>query len=227
MNIGICDDYLEERNSIRKHCMNLGYEKIFLFTSGEELLSSPDLSSLNLLFLDIEMNGVSGIDVKERLSQSNPSTFIVFCTTHAELMPEAFGRNVISFITKPFSQRSIEHCIERATVLSKDFYKIQIDEHIAIPCRDILYLQTEQKYTIFHTKDGNSYSTRKPLKDWSDELGDLGFCPVSRSAIINLKYYNKTDNRKIILEGNISISVSRRHVQSLKEQFEDYMMSLV
>ncbi|MBO5488282.1 MAG: response regulator transcription factor [Eubacterium sp.] len=227
MNIGICDDCLEECNHIRKYCMNLGYEKIFLFSSGEELLTSPNLSSLNLLFLDIEMNDISGIEVKERLSKINSSTFIVFCTTHAELMPDAFGRNVISFITKPFSSRSIEHCIKKASVLSKDFFKLQIDESIVIPCGDILYLNSQQKYTIFHTQDGNSYSSRKSLREWADILNELGFCPVSRSAIINLKYYNKSDNRKVILNGNISIPVSRRHVQSLKTQFENYMMNLV
>ncbi|MDD5994888.1 MAG: LytTR family DNA-binding domain-containing protein [Clostridiales bacterium] len=117
----------------------------------------------------MEMNGINGIKVKELLSQTTPSTFIVFCTTHTEFMPEAFGRNVISFITKPFSQRSIQHCIEKASVLSKDFFMIQVDEHIVLPCGNILYLQAEQKYTIFYTNDGNSYSTRKPLKDLANE----------------------------------------------------------
>lgn len=172
------------------------------------------------------MNGINGIKVKELLSQTTPSTFIVFCTTHTEFMPEAFGRNVISFITKPFSQRSIQHCIEKASVLSKDFFMIQVDEHIVLPCGNILYLQAEQKYTIFYTNDGNSYSTRKPLKDLANELKKFGFCQISRSAIINLKYYQKTMNQKVILKGNISVHVSRRHVQSLKDQFDDYMLSL-
>lgn len=227
MKIGICDDVAEVRQQIEKLCKKIGYKEIFSFQSGEELLEFPDYSSLTLLFLDVEMNGINGIEVKNILEQSSPSTFIVFITTHQELMPDAFGRNVISFISKPFSERSIEHSIERTAFLSKDFYPIKIDKTTAIPCKDILYLHSEHKYTIFYTENGESFSSRRPLKDWEKELDELGFCPISRSAIINLKHYVKVYEKNVILYGNISIPISRRYINLLKQKFDDYMLRIM
>ena len=170
------------------------------------------------------MTFISGIEIIERLVQVSPSTFIVFCTTHQELRPDAFGRNVISFLTKPLSKRSIEHCIQKASYLTRDFYAVSINEQTAIPCKDILYLHDEQKYTVFYTVDGLSFSTKKPLKNWIPELEELGFCPVSRSAVINLKYYVKIQGKQVQLYGGTTISVSRRYITLLKETFDAYML---
>ncbi len=227
MRIGICDDFAPDRECIKEYCMNLGHEEVYTYSSGEELLESPEYQSLNLLFLDIELDGINGIQIKDMLERTTPSTFIVFCTTHNELMPAAFGRSVINFLTKPYTEHSIDNCIKRAAFLDRDYYPISIDEAIALPCRDILYLCTEQKYTIFHTKDGETYSGRKPLRDWAEELEDLGFCPISRSAIINLKYYVKIKNYQVILSGNVSLPVSRRHKTALEKRFHSYMRHVV
>lgn len=227
MKIGICDDVAEARQQIMDLCRKLGYEDIFLFQSGEELIESPECSSLTLLFLDIEMNGMNGIEVKNILEQSCPFTLIIFYTTHQELMPDAFGRNVISFISKPFSEQSIKHSIEKASFLSRDFYPVKIDDKTAIPCKDILYLHAEQKYTIFYTEDGRSFTSRKSLKDWGKELDELGFCPVSRSAVINLKHYMKIYEKKIILYNNMSIPISRRYMNLLKQKFDTYMFRML
>lgn len=218
MKIGICDDQTIEAEIIKKYCQNLGYENIYLYTSGEDLLNSPELSSINLLFLDIKMRGISGIEVKNKLEQTNSSILIVFCTTHKELMQNAFGRNVISFLNKPCSRYSIEHCIKKAAHLTKEFYPVNISKTVAIPCGDIIYLHAEQKYTIFYTRKGETYSTRKPMKEWAMELDKFGFCPISRSSIINLKYYIKTQEKQILLCDNISLPVSRRYLPILKEK---------
>lgn len=227
MKIGICDDIREEREQAKRYCQKLGYNDIALFSSGEELLNCTDLSMLNLLFLDIEMEGISGIDVKNKLEQTNPSTFIVFCTTHQELMPNAFGRNVISFLTKPFDQRPIEQCIKKAAFLSKEFYPISIDEKTAIPCKDILYLHAEQKYTIFYITNGKTFTTRKSLKNWAEELEALGFCPISRAAVINLKHYIKTNNKQVFLYNDIVLPISRRYLQILEKKFDEYILHMM
>ena len=227
MKIGICDDIPEERQQIANYCQNLGYTDIFLYDSGEELLNSPECSSLTLLFLDIEMDGMSGIEVKKILEQSNPYTYIVFNTTHQEMMPEAFGCNVISFISKPFSELSIQHSIEKAVFLSRDFFPVRIDEKKTLSCKDILYLHTEQKYTIFYTLNGESFSARKPLKEWVIELDDLGFSPISRSAMINLKYYVDIRGKNVVLRQDVRITISRRYVNLLKEKFQNYMLLMM
>lgn len=225
MKIGICDDLSEERKRMKNYCTNLGYDNIILFESGEELLESKELSSLNLLFLDIEMKSVNGIEVKNTLELTNPSTFIVFCTTHQELIQNAFGRNVIFFLNKPFSEMDMEHCINKAKYLGAEYYSISIDEKTSILCKDIIYLHSEYKYTIFYTTDGESYSSRKSIKDWEQELKNLGFCMISRSTIINLKYYKKIQNKQVLMRDGVSLPISRRYTEHLIDSHDTYMVN--
>lgn len=224
MKIGICDDLAEEREHIKKYCENLGYTDISLYSSGEELLESPELESLNLLFLDIELNGIDGIRIKNTLEFSNPSIFVVFSTAHHELMPDAFGRNVISFLKKPYSESSIADCIKKVTYFNRQFYPITIEKEITIPCKDILYVHTEQKYSIFYTTDKKSYSSRKPLKEWVDILEEFGFCRISRSTIINFKYCKQIEENHVFLFEDISLPVSRRYLQSLRKKYINYIL---
>jgi DNA-binding LytR/AlgR family response regulator len=227
MKIGICDDAAESRKQTADFCRELGYNKIFLFNSGKELLNSPECFSLTLLFLDIEMCGMNGIEVKNILEQSSPSTFIVFLTSHQELMPNAFGRNVIFFLSKPLSKHSLEIAIEKAAFLTKDFVPIRIDKKTELLCKNILYLHAEQKYTVFYTENGESFLSRKSLKYWGENLDKLGFCSISRATIINLKHFVSICKKNVILRGNISLPISRRYIALLNEQFNSYMLHMM
>ena len=227
MKIGICDDDIQTRVQLETLCRKLGYDDIYQFESGEELLSSDICSSLALLFLDIEMNKITGIDVKNTLEKKCPFTLIIFNTSHNEHILSAFGRNVISFISKPFSEISIKTNLEHAAILSRNFLPIKIDENTSVPCQDILYLTSEHKYSIFHTNNGNSYLSRKPLKEWSKILNEFNFCPISRSTIINLKYYKKIENNKMILYNGMAFTISRRYSNLLKLKFDTYSLELL
>ena len=181
----------------------------------------------DIVFLDIEMKDMTGIEVKNILEKSSPFTLIIFITSHNEQIKDAFGRNVISFISKPFSEISIRHNIEKAAYLSHNFLPVKIDDNIAVPCEEILYLCSEQKYSIFHTKNGNSFSSRKSMKEWAKELEEFNFCPISRSIIINLKHYKKIQEKKVILHNGISFPISRRYTNLLKQKFDEYVLNML
>lgn len=227
MKIGICDDDKQARKQLLNLCQNLGYNEVYEFESGEELLNSDVCRTLTLLFLDIQMNGMTGIEVKNIMEKSCPFTLIIFNTSHNEQVNNAFGRNVISFISKPFSEISIRHNVEKAAYLSRNFLPVKIDDNTSIPCEQILYLCSEQKYSIFHTQNGESVLSRKPMKEWAKELDEFDFCPISRSTIINLKHYKKVHEKKVILHNGASFPISRRYTNLVKEKFDEYVLNMM
>lgn len=226
MKIGICDDQPEERELLIQYCHHLGYQDTYAYSSGEELLNSPELTSLTLVFLDIELKELSGIAVKKQLEHLSPTTLIVFCTTHQELMPDAFGRNVIFFLTKPLTEHAIEQSLKQAAYITKDFYPIVVEQGVALACRDVVCLQSEQKYTVIYVQDSTSYLSRKALREWKEELSELGFCAISRSAVINLKYYKKLTekNKKVLMQNGVTIPISRHYQSVLREQMDAFML---
>lgn len=224
MKIGICDNQSDARDHLKKYCCKMGCQDILMYPSGEELLHSPELTSLDLVFLDIHMEGISGIEVKERLERMSPTTLIVFCSACLERMIDAFGWNVLSFLSKPIEESSVKKCIEHAAYIKRDFYPIEINKDDIVVCGDVVYLQAEQKYTVFYTTDGMSHLTRESLKNWAIELKGLGFCQVSRSAVINLKYLEKIiyDAQMVLLACGAPISISRNYREELLEQLDLY-----
>lgn len=231
MIIGICDDIREEAMKLKSVCEDLGETDIRVFSSSEQLLSSTELQHLDLLFLDIELKGdaKNGIEIKEILETRTPSVFIVFCTTHEEFMPKAFGKNVLFFLSKPFSTQSVKKCLVHASYLKKDFALIPVNNADSIMSKDILYLNFEQKYTIFYSIDGRSLLSRQSISDWAAVLKEQGFCRISRSTIINLKHYVRyiPDKYTILLHNNTQVAISRRYVTDFKKEFHAYQTEIL
>lgn len=231
MLIAICDDIKSERESIKNICCNLGETNILTFSSPEQLFTSEKLSSIDLLFLDIELGNSSynGIDVKNKLEYEFSNIFIVFCTSHDEMMPSAFGKNVLFFLKKPYSTSSIKSCMDRVNILNVDFHIIDVDPSHSLLCKDILYLNSNQKYTIFYNLNNSYYDSRESIVNWIKVLEKYNFCQISRSSIINLKHFVRLDSSSntIVLRNNITLKISRRFIKLFKEKLQAYQRALL
>jgi DNA-binding LytR/AlgR family response regulator len=222
MVIGICDDNTNELERLKEQCENAGYTDICTFTSADEFLEMEDKPGL--LFLDIEMKGMSGIDLKDFLELSGIQTYIVFYTAHSEWMPEAFGRNVIGFLRKPVISREVQRCINKAIFLRKEYCIINLDQ-TRLYCGQILYIQANGVYTTFICEDDKKYSVRKPLRSWEDELRDFGFCCPHRSYVVNFQHVESIDANYVTLKNGISLPISRRHAKKTRDAYKDYCLT--
>lgn len=220
MLIGICDNSKQSRTKLVNICAKLNEFNILTFSTPNELLHSIHFFDLDLLFLAIDLNDSfqTEIDIKNYLEQINSSIFVVFCSNRQEFMSDAFGHNVLSFIRKPASIESVKKILNRASHLKKDLHSIQVNHTDSLLCGDILYLKSDQKYTIFYCTDGSSYASRKAILEWATLLEPLGFYQISRSAIINLKHYTTQDTHEniIILQNSVKLKLSRRRIAGLK-----------
>lgn len=223
MQIGICDDNTNELERLKELCEKSGFTDICTFTSGNEFLESQ--SKPDLLFLDIEMDGMSGIELKEFLETDSHQIYIVFYTAHSEWMPEAFGKNVIGFLKKPVSRREVLRCITKATILRKECCILTLEPNLRIYCGQILYIQANGVYSTFVCNNNQKYSIRKPLKDWEDELKEYGFCCPHRSYIVNFQHVETVDANYLTLKNGENLPISRRHAKETKNAYQDYCLS--
>lgn len=100
LKVCVCDDNVALRKyvirGISKHLENRHDLEFFSFSDGKELLESEE--DFNIIILDIEMNEINGIEVKNKLMTS--SAIIIFLTGHSEYIKEGFGVNVLGFVEK-------------------------------------------------------------------------------------------------------------------------------
>ena len=221
MKIGICDDNAEERNHLASICKELGYDNIDLYISGEDYLIRNTLP--DVLFLDIGMNDIDGLEIKEFLEKTDHKTYIIFYTTHNEMMGNAFGRNVIGFLHKPASPRQIQRYLQKAACYHKDFSEITL-ENKQLPYNEILYIEAKNVYSSFHIADGTIQLSRKALRNWAAELEDTSFFQIHRSYIINMHHIKSFKNGKITVSPNQCLPVGKSRQKAFKAAYHNYLL---
>ena len=219
MNIAICDDSITEQNTMKQYCIDAGEHNVTLFSSGEQFLDSTD--SFDLLFLDIEMDGLSGIDVMHNFEMKRSDMLIVFCTSHQEKSIETHGRNVINFLTKPVTAMEVERCLIKVRKLSDQFHIIKVDKEELLS-GDILYIKADSPYTTFYTKDGKTHLSCHTLQHWMEELATLPFYKISRSHIVNFQNTLDVIKNQLILCTGERLPISRRLSSSLADEYKVY-----
>lgn len=224
MKIGICDDNTSELEQYLLFLNQLGYNNIYVFHSGEELIEKMPV--LDLLFLDIEMDNMSGIQVKNILEEKRKKTYIVFYTTHMETMPEGFGANVLGFLRKPVTLHELELYINKTSIKLEQNYPLLLDNNTYISSDDILYIKSEHNYTLLHKTGGLYIPVRKTLDKWTEELAPHGFVPVHRSYIANMYNTSYIEHSSLVLVNGQKLNISRRMSAEVKKTFENFQLRL-
>lgn len=224
MRVAVCDDNEVFRKDIKNKLERLlpADTTIDLYVSGVELLKSGDIP--DYLFLDIEMPGIDGIEVKDVLTGMNRRTYIVYMTSHFERMAEAFGERVLGFLIKPVELSKLQDIVDK--LLKKEDRKyIEFDilnKRVLIPIKDILFIESDDKYSYINTRDSLRYCVRKTMREWGECLPDELFCRVNRSYIVNYEMC-ETNLQKIHLPGDKIVEVSRTNRDKVKNGYTKYL----
>lgn len=177
----------------------------------------------DLLLLDVEMPEASGIEIKDRLAAGD-LPLIVFVTSHEEIMKQAFGRNVIGFLSKPVEYDQLVRCLDAAAgVLSLDRI-VRFEDGSAVSSRQIVTITVEREYSQVLLCDGEKKAPgRKSMRAWEEELGSCGFLRISDSCMVNCRYIQNFEGCQVMLKVmDLRFRISRRRKQGCAEKYREY-----
>lgn len=197
------------------------------YISGEELLNSQ--LEFNIIFLDIEMIGINGINTAFALRERKYDGMIIFLTSHTEFMPDAFKVKAFRFLDKPLDDEKFNEAFSEAKK------EILNTEHILLSDRsgktvylkltDIVYLEAYGDGTYIYGKTGKVYDTDKPLKYWKEQIGSEHFYQIHKSFIVSYLYVSDIlKNGQVVVKGiSQALDISRRNVVPFRNGFFDYI----
>lgn len=176
MIIGICDDENCMREQVAMVCKEVVEKyntdiQIETFSDGKQVIEKE----FDILILDIEMEGVDGISVKNIFQNRKKDTIIIFVTSHDEMMSQAFGVNVIGFVTKCYLKSQLPVMLNSA--IKRVMNTVNID---GIDSRKICYIEAEHVYNILHLEDGSEMSVRRTSAQLEMALTSVGFIRIHR-----------------------------------------------
>lgn len=208
MRILICDDDVLIRERLQKYINdffrhnNLKCPELLVFDSGEGLLA--DKGAKDIVFLDVEMPGVSGIYTGNELKKQNPNVIIFIVTSYMEYLDEAMRFQVFRYLSKPIDKQRLFRNLKDAlhlhfTLVRKIPIETKDGVHSTLST-DIIFVEAKERKVIIHTLDSN-YESIHNIQYWADQLSDHSFFQSHRSFIVNMKYVDNFDHTLIHLCG--------------------------
>jgi two-component system LytT family response regulator len=195
----------------------------------------------DLVMLDIQMAGCSGIDVASSLPSPRPK--IIFCTAFDQYAVDAFELCAVDYLLKPVNRARLSHAIERARTLSTAELDTNVNRVtqqmrmapsrflgrrgsrcVVIPQREVVYWGLDGGLTKLYAAS-QSYVMETALSELERRLDSAVFCRISRSAIVNLDYVGEVDllvggYGEALLKNGVRLEVSRRRVRILMAKLE-------
>ena len=221
LNIVICDDEFLHRSILKEFLVRILDEELLEYdlieySSGEDLISNYD--KVDLLFLDIQMNELSGMDVARKIREFDNNVEILFTTSVEQYVFEAYEVKAYRYLVKPIEyeelKKQVKLCI--SDYLSKNSI-ISIDSNkatVKIPIGEILYAEVMKKEVTIYTKS-KVYTIETSMKRVENKLSNYGFFRCHHSYLINLNKASEIRDKAIFINDK-EIPVSRTRYKALK-----------
>ncbi len=219
MNIAICDDEkgacLVIEELVRKADSDA---EISVFTNPDELLNAEDL--FDLVFLDIQMEEMTGIDAAKRLRTRETQPEIVFISAVQEYVFDAFDVEAFHYLIKPVDPAKFAKVYDRVKMRIADKKKNLLETEEAailsvksktrqysLKMTDVLYVENQLKKLLIHTKE-ETIDLYGAMKDIEAQTGD-GFFRCHRGYLVNLGHIKSYSKDEILLDNGERIMIAK------------------
>lgn len=231
----ICEDQklfakgLGER--IKKEIADKGGEcEIAYFDDGQELLEQLKSMKFDMIFLDIDMPKMSGIDLADEIHKHEPEANIIFVTNREDLVFKAIHYRPFRFIRKEELERELPEAIEALLkkIHSEEcLLELQTREGVAlVPVKKITYVESCKHYLTIYTQE-NKYEVRDKISNYEKKLDAYGFIKIHRSYLANVRFIKSIKASGVELDDEELLPVSREKLQEVKQQYLVYMRKFV
>ena len=190
MKILIVDDEELARVRLLRMLSTLGYENINQATDADEAIELCKKELFDIVFLDINMPKVSGLELGYELKFLNPSVNIIFQTAYEEHALKAFDIGAVAYLVKPFSIEQIKNSLQRVKTMKTEDEELRLlskmgDNYLLLKPEEIHYIKADLSEVMIRSTKGFSYYAQK-ISDLAQKLESFGFVRIHRSYLINI-----------------------------------------
>jgi DNA-binding LytR/AlgR family response regulator len=229
--IAICDDDVSLRAGLREvidTCNGLSEDTIITeYQEGNELIDSHLKCPHDIIFLDIEMDGISGLEVGQKIRDSDRNVIIIFITNYMRYVLRSFRIEPFDYIIKPVDGEVVSEVLERALKKHKEqHFIVNIkwrENSYAIKVCDIVFIESDLRHIVIVTVD-NRYKVIGKLDEYELRLAPYGFLRCHQSFIVNMNYIKCIGHSSISTTLNHDIYMSTRRKQDCLKAFTEFLV---
>lgn len=226
MRIAICDDEKYFIDMLELPVRSFFSERrteieMFTFTSGTDMLNGA--VTYDLIFLDISMPDMSGMEVASKIREQDKNVIIIFVTSESHRVFDSFKVKAFDFIVKPINLLQLSKTLERVcNELNQGNEDLIVDlmtgGQAKLNLKEILFIESANRNIIIHSRSSNLEVVSK-MKDIEEKLPGELFFKTHKSFIVNLNHVKKYDKTSVWMEDNSEVILSRLKYQEFKSAF--------
>ncbi len=237
MRIAVCDDNNAALKVLNKSITN-AFSKftdefnVMNFSDGTVLLNEHKKEPFDIVFLDIDMPVISGFDIADNINQDS-ETFIVFLTTHDELVYSSIKFQPFRFIRKAYLQDELTEAVKalidayNKRIMSIK-YKFQTKNgDVFLNLQNIMYIEIYGHWLRIYINSGESLECYGSLTSLEEQLAQFDFVRTHKSYLVNCQYIYSIQPRLVILDDKTEIPLSRYKVENVKHKHKKYLRSVL
>lgn len=200
---------------------------ILCFSCGEELLRYD--KSIDILFLDIQMEGMDGMETARKLRSRNFKGYLIFVTVLEEMVFQSFEVQAYDYLVKPVEEKRFAKTMERlfASMQNVSEEKLLVQkgyERSIISFEEIVFAEVIDRKVYLHLVSSEVVDFYDKIENLEERL-DSRFFRCHRSFLINLKYLKSYKNGVAYMENGKEIPISRLRSKAFSEVILQYMKS--
>ena len=236
LSIAICDDEeyfrITEKQLILKYMAGKNCEcMIDMYESGKELLNlREELNQYHIIFLDVNMEEIDGIETAKEIRKITKDVFIVFVTAFITYALEGYKVDAVRYLIKDHEslEKAMTECMD--TILEKmDYEENEMtfdfqEGKTTISLENILYIESNLHRLIFYMagEDAVHYTIYTKLDDVAESLQNKGFCRIHKSYLVNATYVKAIRRYGVNLTTGNILSVSRAKYNAIQQKYTEY-----
>lgn len=235
MNIALVDDretdridlehMLKEYDSIHQLGMNF-----FHFPGGEELLREYRPFQYALVFLDIYMDGISGIETAEKIREADDDVVLVFLTSSEEHRSDAFSVFATSYLSKPCSAeqvfRTMDHILHLQTEDGARFFFSFDRQDYSLSFKEIVSLEKKGNYLYIVDKNGKNYRTRMSFTAVESQL-DNRFLTLIKGILVNMDYVSQISDSRCLMHSGAEFPIHVKNKKDVQQKWLNYKFTKI
>lgn len=232
MNIAVIDDDKTTARQIKNILENFADTErlqidIKLFHSGEQFLTTFKPNDFHIIFLDIYMDKMSGIETAKEIRKSDNNCLIIFLTISLEHLQDAFSCHAFEYVVKPANQ-------DRIFSVMRDSLKIipNLSKYIELNCKrkkinlllsEIISTVSNGHYLQIRDIHNNEYSVRMTLSQFIKLLNyDRRFLAVNKGILVNMDYIETIKGNNCILTDSQKFPIKVRECTLIEQTWQNY-----
>lgn len=231
--IAVCEDDRADSERLRGLIDASGVSaSITVFERGEDFLSAWQPGQFDLIFMDIYLEGLDGVEAVRRVRQLDEEIPVAFTTTSLDFTLDGYRMNVAKYIEKPVSPKAVQEMLALAQnkKAERDQNMVLLGRRnpIRIPVPRLRYVEQQEHNLVFYLAGGSTMRRKGKLDDLAPLLKEYAFFRCHKSYLVNLSFVQGIDKEHMVFqlrEGG-SVYIRRELFYKARSEWENWLFSV-